>query len=186
MKKKAVHLNIGDYRASATPAILSTILGSCVAVCLYDPVRKIGGMNHILMPGRADMKNFNQAARFGINAMELLINQLFALSSGRMKLIGKVFGGGTVIPSISEAFGMGPKNIDFAFAFLENEGIEVASYDVGGRVSRKLYFHTDTGEVFLKRMEPRLLNELAQREEAKRQQIAASLNKPVDITLFDR
>jgi chemotaxis protein CheD len=67
--KKRVKIHIGEIYTSSEPAVVETILGSCVSVCLFDPVRKTGGMNHILLPGKADLNKFDGATRYGINAM---------------------------------------------------------------------------------------------------------------------
>lgn len=123
--KKPVNISIGEYFASKTPAIIHTLLGSCVAVCLYDPYRRIGGMNHILLPGKADMKHFDVRARYGINAMELLINKMMTLNAGRRQLVAKVFGGAHVIPMISREHGIGQKNAEFILDFCRIEGIKV-------------------------------------------------------------
>ena len=77
--KTKISIHIGEFYSSADPVVIHTLLGSCVAVCLFDPVKKIGAMNHILLPGRANMKHFDAPARFGINAMELLINGMMNL-----------------------------------------------------------------------------------------------------------
>ncbi|MDM8535516.1 chemotaxis protein CheD, partial [Desulfobacterales bacterium HSG17] len=95
--KRHVDIHIGEFHASGQPTVISTLLGSCVAVCLYDPIKQIGGMNHILMPGRADMKRFDMSARYGINAMELLINRIMNLGGKRRNLVAKIFGGAKTI-----------------------------------------------------------------------------------------
>ncbi len=150
--KKQISIHIGEYHASRDPAVIHTVLGSCVAVCLFDPANRIGGMNHILLPGNADMKKFNRSARYGINAMQLLINRIMNLDGDRYRLVAKVFGGGNVISSITGKNAIGEKNVSFALELLQKEKIRVVSKDVWGNVSRKIYFHTDTGEVFVKRI----------------------------------
>jgi chemotaxis protein CheD len=149
--KREVCIYAGGYYASRQPTVIHTLLGSCVAVCLYDPATRIGGMNHFLLPGRADLKHFDCAARYGINAMELLINKIMALGGYRHELTAKVFGGAHVLPSISQENGMGRRNIEFVEDFLQMESIRIINRDVGGQRSRKIRFHTDTGDVFLKR-----------------------------------
>lgn len=129
-----------------------TVLGSCVAVCLFDPVEKIGGMNHMLLPGKADMKFFDDSARYGVNAMELLINGMLKVGADRNRLVAKAFGGANVIPSISNTNGIGRQNMEFTLEFLERDGIPIISRDLGGNDSRKIYFQTRTGDVFLKRI----------------------------------
>ncbi len=152
MNKKTVHIHIGEYHASRNPVIIKTLLGSCIGVCLFDRTTRIGGMNHILLPGRADLKHFDSSARFGINAMELLINKIMRLGGNRNKIVAKIFGGAHMLPAISMENGVGKKNVAFIIDFLRNESIPLVNRDVGGYTTRKLYFHTDTGNVYLKRI----------------------------------
>ena len=123
-----VNINIGDYYASKEPEIIRTVLGSCVAVCLFDPVNQIGGMNHILLPGKPDLKHFDASARYGINAMELLINEILNLGGKKRFLTAKAFGGGHVLPAISRENGVGERNSKFVAEFLHNEGIKIAKH----------------------------------------------------------
>ncbi len=184
--KKCISIHIGEYHACSEPAIIHTLLGSCVAVCLFDPVHRIGGMNHILLPGKADMSCFDVSARYGINAMELLINRMMALSSRYDCIVAKVFGGGNVISSFSGKNIIGGKNTDFVLEFLQREGIPVLSKDVGGTEARKIYFHTDTGEVLLKRIPPMLQMRIAREEAENSKQVRKASQRPGKITLFDK
>ena len=94
MQRRRIY--IGEIVASATPMLLQTLLGSCVAVCLRDPVTCIGGMNHILLPGRCD--GDDRPSRCGVHAMELLINAIMKEGGDRRRLVAKVFGAGTWSP----------------------------------------------------------------------------------------
>ena len=183
--KKHIGIHIGEYYASKEPAVIHTLLGSCVAVCLLDPVNQIGGMNHILLPGKADMMRFDESARYGINAMELLINRILGLGGNRLRLVAKVFGGGNVIAAISGNHAMGEKNVSFVLDFLKVEGIRVVSKDTGGTDTRRIYFHTDTGDVFLKRFKAVLRDRPAQEEVLKWKHIEKTACKPAEVTLFD-
>lgn len=150
--KKQIHLNIGDYWASKEPSVLHTVVGSCIAVCLMDQKEKIGGMNHILLPGKADLKHMDHCARYGVNAMELLIRKILSLGGRPSQLSAKVFGGGNVLPSLFAVNRVGRENTAFVLSYLDHEGIPIQCRDVGGDYTRKIYFHTDTGDVFLKRI----------------------------------
>jgi len=182
--KQRISIHIGEYHASREPVVIQTLLGSCVAVCLYDPVEKIGGMNHILLPGKADMKHFNEPARYGINAMELLINRIMSLGGIRRRLVAKVFGGAHVLAAISKENGTGKKIAAFVGEFLRTESIRVASHDVGGRNTRKIFFHTDTGDVFLKRIQPTVFPSLVYKEREELEKVRKLLERPGDTTLF--
>lgn len=182
--KKNIGIHIGDLYASRAPAIVSTLLGSCVAVCLYDPKERIGGMNHFLLPGKADLKQFDPSARYGINAMELLINRIMAAGGEKSRLVAKVFGGANILPLISEEYAMGPKNIEFVLDFLRIESIRVISWDLGGVQARKVLFHTDTGVVFLKRLPSAYDSNLEQEERQALEVARKKARKRSKIDLF--
>ncbi len=165
--------------------MIYTLLGSCVAVCLYDPRTRIGGMNHILLPGRADLSDLGDATRFGVNAMELLINGIMKLGGDRLNLKAKLFGGAEILPGRSDFFNIGRQNADFSVQFLEAENIDIISRDLGGNASRQVFFHTDTAEVFLKRLKTGNIVQLAREEERRFRRIRREVQKPGgDVTLF--
>jgi chemotaxis protein CheD len=182
--KTSIHIHIGGLHASRGPAIIDTTLGSCVAVCLHDPQARIGGMNHILLPGKADLLHFDSAARYGVNAMELLINRIMAIGGNRLKLVAKVFGGAHISPEISIENGVGKKNAEFVVAFLQMENIRIIGSDLGGHESRTIYFYTDTGEVFLKRGVCASYPKITEREKKLMNKIRKQAEKPASITLF--
>lgn len=184
-EKNVVSIHIGEYFASRQPFVITTFLGSCVAACLYDWKNNIGGMNHILVPGKARMNEFNALARFSINAMELLINAMMSLGADRGKIYAKLFGGANVIPGLSEDNPIGLKNARFVADFLKNERIPIESKDLGGFKSRRIFFHTDTGAVYVKRSHSMKSSRLADLERRKLEDIAKQLEKPTDVTLFD-
>lgn len=143
----------GDYFASKDPSLVfSTLLGSCVSVCLQDPTTKISGMNHFMLPSavRGDNILFNDDARYGMQSMELLINMMMKLGARRNKFQAKVFGAGkvlgTTVTSVSES------NAQFALSFLAMEEIPILVKDLGGDVGRKLFFFPETYEVYVKKI----------------------------------
>ncbi len=182
--KKMIHIHIGGLHASRGSAIIETTLGSCIAVCLYDPVAQIGGMNHFLLPGKADLQHFDAAARYGVNAMELLINRIMAIGGNRFQLVAKVFGGAHFFPEIPIENGVGKKNAEFVVAFLQMEKIRTIGCDLGGHESRTIYFHTDTGDVFLKRGSCASYPKIVQREAKLLNKIRKRVDKPTNIKLF--
>ena len=183
--KKQVSIHIGGLYATGNPVVIETVLGSCVAACLYDSASRIGGMNHILLPGKPDMKHFSENARYGINAMELLINRIMELGACRQRIVAKVFGGSHLFPSISEENGTGKKNITFVMEFLKREKIKVISKNTGGHDSRRIYFHTDTGDVFLQRTRSAHYSKIVMKEQEYLKRIRNKIKKPGEITLFD-
>ncbi len=112
---------VGEVKASEKPMWISTLLGSCVAVCLFDEVKKIGGMNHFMLPD-SNLNNMISAS-YGIHAMELLINAIMQLGGDARRLKAKLFGGCVVSQDSSRSLNVGRKNIDFALEFLERESI---------------------------------------------------------------
>ncbi len=142
-------------------------------------------MNHILLPGRADLKQFDTVARYGINAMELLINRMVSTGAHRARLRAKVFGGAHILPSISAKNGTGQKNIEFVMKFLALESIPVVSYNVGGHNSRRIYFHTDSGDVFLKRIPSAHFPDISSHERRLLQRVKRTVEETGEITLFD-
>lgn len=144
-----VTIHIGGLRASREPLVIDTVLGSCIAVCMYDPVVGIGGMNHFMLAEGDDPSNPN-CTRFGVHAMELLIQQLMRMGAHRRRFQAKVFGGGHVL-GIGGRMGEIPRgNIEFVRRFLSIEQIPIASEDVGGNQPRRVLFFTQTSRAFVR------------------------------------
>lgn len=183
--RKRIHIHIGDYYASRDPSIIHTVLGSCVAACLFDPSQGIGGMNHILLPGRADLDKYDGTARYGVNAMELLINRMMNLGANRRRLTAKVFGGAHMISNISPQNGVGDKIVAFVLEFLRRENIPVISRDVGGTDSRKIFCYTDTGDVYLKRVRSSYQQKLAENEARAARRLKTAADRGGEVTLFN-
>lgn len=163
----------GECRVSNDPKVIfSTVLGSCVAVCLYDPVTKVGGMNHFLLPGSGS--NSQGDLRYGVHSMELLINDLFKYGAERSTLLAKLFGGAAIVKQRS---GIGESNASFARSFLQREGINCLARSLGGSTARRIRFQPTTGEV-QHRSVPR---ESAFSERTSAKYLAA---QSPDITLF--
>ncbi|WP_245759135.1 chemotaxis protein CheD [Tranquillimonas alkanivorans] len=120
--------------------MLVTLLGSCVATCLFDPVARVGGLNHFLLPAGSD--NPRQSVRYGAHAMELLINGLLRRGANRHRLKGKLFGGARMVDGLSD---IGAANSLFARDFLAKEGIECVGSSLGGVQARKIRFVPTTG-----------------------------------------
>ncbi|MBI2769483.1 MAG: chemoreceptor glutamine deamidase CheD [Burkholderiales bacterium] len=143
----------GQYYAAAGAGSISTVLGSCVSSCLWDPVGRIGGMNHFMLPGEPAPAPLPWAvsARFGIYAMEVLINEMIRLGADRSRLVAKVFGGARVLQGF-ETIDVGSKNSAFVLNFLREEGIRIAAQDLLGVAPRKLHFFPETGKVQMKKL----------------------------------
>lgn len=146
-------LRAGEYYSSKNGEILHTVLGSCIATCIYDYEKKIGGMNHFLLPCmiHPDEIMASEVGRYGMYAMELLIGELIKCGAKRKNLAAKLFGGGNVLKFRKADGDITGSNIQFAKKFLELEGIPLQKEDLGGYNGRKIMFFTDTAEVLLKR-----------------------------------
>jgi chemotaxis protein CheD len=141
-------------------------------------------MNHILLPGNADFHQFNESARYGIHAMELLINEMLKLGALRNRLVAKIFGGAHVLAGVSVAASPGQKNVAFVREYLGLEGIRLLSQDTGGTWTRVIRFHTDTFEVFVKRVQSATVRHLLVEEEKFRHQADEQSRADTDITFF--
>ncbi len=153
LKRHVVMLRAGEYYSSDTGEVLYTLLGSCIAVCLFDLERGIGGMNHFLLPGlvHPDEIFTSEVGRYGMYAMELLIGDLIKRGARREKLSAKVFGGGAVLKFRQGDGDVTGSNVKFTTKYLELEGIPTGTRDVGGVQGRKILFFTDNARVLLKR-----------------------------------
>ena len=132
---------------------LSTLLGSCVAVCLFDPLMKIGGINHFMLPEMGRSKNSDvDSLLSGSYAMEALLNALLIKGAKKIRLQAKAFGGGTIIDTDGGSLSIGMRNANFAKEWLVREGIPLRSSDFLGPWSRKIVFLPFNGEAFCKRL----------------------------------
>lgn len=144
-------INIGSVKVSSRPVVFDTVLGSCISVCMYDPKSHVGGINHFMLPKGADI-NKPLSTRYGIHAMELLINNLIKIGGKRSRFEVKVFGGGHVLKIINSSGSVPNLNINFINKFLATEKINVVTSDLGGNSTRRVLFFPHTGKVFLKRL----------------------------------
>lgn len=137
------HVMEGQFHVSDDPnLVLSTVLGSCVAACLRDPVARIGGMNHFLLPGDEDRTRSLDAERYGVHLMELLVNGLMSRGAQRERLEAKLFGGAKTVFKSSD---VGAMNARFAEDFLKNEGIRIVGGSLGGPLGRRVEYWPVTG-----------------------------------------
>ncbi|MFB0613066.1 chemotaxis protein CheD [Aurantiacibacter poecillastricola] len=136
----------GEARASAEPTVeFSTVLGSCVAMCLFDPSARVGGMNHFLLaepPTHRSREQFDE--HYGLFLMELLVNEMLALGASKSRLKARLYGGANIHRGLSP---IGTANADFARRFVVQEGIELTQADLGGNQARRVHFLPASGRV---------------------------------------
>lgn len=134
------HIVQGECLVVEDPdAVISTILGSCVAACMRDPVAGVGGMNHFLLPGDDSGR---QGMQYGAYSMELLINGLLQRGARRERLEAKLFGGGRLLSGLTD---IGRQNASFAERFLQDEGIRYLGGSLGGEQARRIQYWPVSG-----------------------------------------
>ena len=153
----------GEYYVTNQGEMIGTVLGSCVAACIRDPVSGIGGMNHFMLPSRSGQKVevLSDAYRYGNYAMEHLINDIMKLCGSRKGLEFKVFGGANVIEGMGS---VGARNVEFVVDYLKTEGFNIQAQDLGGDYPRKVLFDPRDGKVLMRRIRS-LHNETVVRRE---------------------
>lgn len=153
----AAKIGPGEYYITQRDMVIVTVLGSCVSVCLRDPVARVGGMNHFMLP---DAQPSNMAARgdgsdgsarYGAHAMELLINDLLKRGARRARLQAKVFGGGNVLRGFTSD-PIGTRNAKFVLEYLAAEHIPVLAQDLGDIHPRKVCFFAQTGRALVRHL----------------------------------
>lgn len=143
----------GEYYATGRDMVLVTVLGSCVCACIRDKFSGIGGMNHFMLPDSGQDKSnpLGESARYGIYAMEILINQLLKIGAKRGNLEAKVFGGASVLRGFT-VNNVGERNAEFVLDFLKTEKIPVVAQDLLDVFPRKVYYFPATGRVRVKNL----------------------------------
>ena len=186
LKKTVIMLMAGDYLATENGEVLYTVVGSCIAACIYDKERKVAGMNHFLLPGmvRPDEMLTSEVGRYGMFAMELLIGELIKLGARRERLRAKLFGGGNVLKFRSSDGDVTGSNIRFAKKFLELEGIPTVKEDLGGNGGRKILFFSDSDRVLLKRFNIEKKQRFFQDEEAYKKRVFQKRLTKSPVMLF--
>jgi chemotaxis protein CheD len=152
--RHAVKVLPGEFFVSSDDVVLSTVLGSCVSACIWDPQARLGGMNHFMLPGNDNGKESDPiglAGRYGVFAMEQLINELIKRGARKGQLEAKLFGGGQVMRNFT-TMNVGERNAEFVLQFLRTEGIRVASQDLLDVHPRRVAFFPASGRALCKKL----------------------------------
>ena len=144
----AVKVLPGEHFVSGDDLLITTVLGSCIAACLWDAQQRVGGMNHFLLP---DSDAPEASGRYGAHAMDLLISEMLKLGACREHLQAKIFGGAQVMHSFT-TLNVGERNTRFVQDYLATERIPVVSEDVLDIYPRKVVFFPVTGKAMVKRL----------------------------------
>ena len=183
-RREAVKVLPGEYHVASGPVGMTTVLGSCVSTCLWDRRRRIGGMNHFMLPGdgATPASLVSGAARYGVYAMELLINGMLKMGAERAQMVAKVFGGGRVLQGFG-SLDIGARNCEFVLEFLAVEGIPVLARDLMDSYARKVHFCPLSGKVLMKKLE-RGGDDSVQRQEREYLSRLGSRVRPGAIEIF--
>ncbi len=183
----SVEIFAGEYHVTTdTNVVISTLLGSCVSVCLKDIRTGMAGMNHFMLPKAVKEGEIiiSEAARYGTYAMELMINEMLKLGARRSNLHAKVFGGGHILDTMLNT--VSDSNIHFAFSFLKLEGIPVLGKDVGGSSGRRVLFLPGEFSVYVRKIgKTKQLNTAISQEKRYLQMLHQKQKATSDVELFD-
>lgn len=177
----------GEYYVTLENELVTTVLGSCISACIRDRELGIGGMNHFMLPETTAEKMkqgsdamIGNATRYGNYAMEHLINTILTNGGKRKNLEVKVFGGGKIIPTLSD---VGERNVQFVLDYIDQEGLNLISKDLGDIYPRKVIYFPKTGKVGMKKIQDLHNDTIAQRERQYSSNIKA-LPVEGDVELF--
>jgi chemotaxis protein CheD len=182
LRAQAVKILPGEFLATSRDIVMMTLLGSCVAACLHDPESGIGGMNHFMLP-EGSAGPVSAPARYGVYAMEVLLNALLKHGAKRSRLQAKVFGGGHVLKAFTSN-NVGDQNVRFVRDYLSREGIPVVAEDLLGSQPRKVGFYPKSGRALVKRLPKVQDGEISQMESIYRERLRETPVVDGDIEMF--
>jgi chemotaxis receptor (MCP) glutamine deamidase CheD len=178
--EKEILLHAGAVHASAEPAVIKTLLGSCIAVCLWDPAVRVGGMNHFMLPQGSSNGPLDDPARFGVHAMDRLVGEMLKLGASTSRFVVKVFGGASVLTMPGTGH-IPQSNVTFVREYLARENMRPTAMSVGGTLPRQIRFFTDTGKVLVRRVVTMRTQERLMEREAEQRQVPGEFG---DVTMF--
>ncbi|MGH1462014.1 MAG: chemotaxis protein CheD [Neptuniibacter sp.] len=179
--KYAVKVAPGEFYVSNSDMVITTVLGSCISVCIHDPVKKLGGLNHFMLPNSGSNDDLSRSMRYGFFAMEQLINELMKYGCRRESLQIKLTGGGEMIRSAINQIGQ--QNIDFILQYLKDEGLNFIASDLGGNRARKVAYFPLEGRMLVNKLDHREDQRLIEEERTFRVDVDSHLDD-TDVELF--
>lgn len=150
---KDIHVGIGEYKIALSPNRLVTLgLGSCVGVSLWDPLTKIGGLLHIMLPNSRDFTKIVKPEKYADLGIPLIISNLVRQGAGQNRMIAKLVGGAQMFTGADkkQLFNIGERNIEMSRKILKEITIRITAEEVGGNKGRTMYLDTATGEVLIR------------------------------------
>ena len=179
----AVKVLPGEFFVADEDLLVMTTLGSCIAACLWDREKRVGGMNHFLLPDTGQGGAGADCGRYGSFAMDLLIGELVKRGATRSTMEAKVFGGGAVISGMN-TINVGERNTKFVLDYLRTERITVVSKDVMDIYPRKVCFLPASGKAMVKRLASANTEALAAQERAALSKAAPVVDGGGSVDLF--
>jgi len=147
--KKKVIIGIGEFAVEKNPAILVTLgLGSCVGVCIRDPIARVGGMVHVMLPDSGG-KPANTPGKFADTGIDVVVEKLLELGAQRGKLEAKIAGGASMFQS---AMDIGARNVEAVKKALQRHGIKLLAEDTGGNKARSIEYDVETGKLLIRKV----------------------------------
>jgi len=174
-RSEAVKVLPGEYYVDDEDLLIMTTLGSCIAACLWDRERRVGGMNHFMLP-----EGSGDSGRYGSYAMDLLIGELVKRGAQRATMEAKVFGGGAVLEGMN-SMRVGERNTTFVLDYLRTERIPVVSKDVLEIYPRKVCFLPASGKAMVKRLQPAHAENILAQDRLARERALARSAGSVDL-----
>ncbi|MFW1678017.1 chemotaxis protein CheD [Pontibacter sp. JAM-7] len=179
--KYSAKIGPGDYYVACDDMVITTVLGSCISACIYDPVIGMGGVNHFMLPPSDTRGESSRSLRYGLFAMEQLINGLMRFGSQRRDMQVKISGGGKILAGMTD---IGRQNIDFVTRYIRDEGLNLLASDVGGTSARRLVYLPLEGRMLVNKLGHQEDKRLALVERAFGVQVEHELDDNNDVELF--
>jgi chemotaxis protein CheD len=149
--KKIITIHSGEYYVTKDPdVVIFTLLGSCIAVCLYDQVTGIGGMNHFMLPESVEGQ-FAGFGHFGLQSLEIMMNHLISEGAVYQNMKAKIFGGSNMLDIHNRGNDVALSNIQFTLKYLESKRIPIMAKELGGRFGRRIYYVLEDHSVYVQR-----------------------------------
>lgn len=190
--RKRIMIDPGEYYVADDDVVITTLLGSCVSVCLYDPDNRIVGMNHFLLSCRHYAKDMpvciTDAGRYGVQSMELTMNAMWNRGARRGHLKAKAFGGSSLfeqgLKSRNNFAVVGDVNVRFILEFLQNEKIPLVASDLGGGLGRVIHFYSHDFSVYVRKIISRRTLVARKEEHYWKKSIRREEERKTDIDLW--
>jgi chemotaxis protein CheD len=150
---QVIKVGMADLKVTGPPEVLSTLgLGSCIGICLYDPVTKVSGLAHIMLPSSQTIRNNSNRAKFADTAIDDMIKEMITKGANKRRLVGKIAGGAQMFSfsSSNDMMKIGARNADAVRSILKDMGIPIKADDTGGNFGRTIEFYPEDGRLLIK------------------------------------